>query len=484
MRNKFLISAICFVVITAVVGCASFSEGKTDIVASENSNDDELTVKTDWNQMASITFSEDAITIEGSGCSDEDGILYITEGGAYTLQGKSSSSSVVVNTDENVKLILNGVDLQSVDGPVIYGAQVKNLYIELADGSSNTLTDSNEYATDSSTGEEIGKGVISCEDDIIIIGEGTLNINGNHKHGISSDDKLYVESGNINVVTEGTDGLNANDLICIDGGTIVIEAVSDVMESDGVLQINGGEITAKSNDEGLEAKDSIYINGGIIDISVSDDGLNATNYIEINDGDLSITCETGDAIDCNGGVDGCITINGGNIYVQGGNEPEGGIDADNSSVIINGGEVIAIGAVNSPISEESGQVSIVYGSFDANQSITITDENGNQVFEYTPAVSGSTMIISSNVFEIGNSYKITSGENEISVTAETTVVEAGGSAQGMGGHGGGPAGQLQKPDGTSNFEDMPEDFKPGQMNPETRPQGPMEEGQMQDNNNQ
>ena len=56
MRNKFLISAICLVVITAVVGCASFSEGKTDIVASENSNDDELTVKTDWNQMASITF--------------------------------------------------------------------------------------------------------------------------------------------------------------------------------------------------------------------------------------------------------------------------------------------------------------------------------------------------------------------------------------------------------------------------------------------
>ena len=482
MRNKFLISAICLVVITAVVGCASLSSEKSDEVTLENSSDDELTVKTDWNQMASITFSEDDLTIDGSGCSDEDGILYITEGGAYTLQGTSSSSSVVVNTDENVKLILNGVDLQSVDGPVIYGAQVKNLYIELADGSINTLTDSNEYATDSSTGEEIGKGVISCEDVIIIIGEGTLNINGNHKHGISSDDKLYVESGNINVVTQGTDGFNANDIICIDGGTIVIEAVSDVMESDGVLQINGGEITAKSNDEGLEAKDSIYINGGVIDISVLDDGLNATNYIEINDGDLSITCETGDGVDCNGGVDGCITINGGNIYVQGGKEPEGGIDADNSSVIINGGEVIAIGAVNSPISEESGQVSIVYGSFDADQSITITDENGNQVFEYTPAISGSTMIISSNTFEIGKTYKIISGDNEISVTAETTVVEAGGSAQGMGGHGG-SGGQLQKPDGDLTFEDMPDDFAPGQMNPEQRPQGPIDDMENQDKDN-
>ena len=377
MKRRIVMSILSAMLIASLVGCGSnnsstdsASESTTETieaaqvegVASESveasTEYNVLTIKTDWEEAATITFSESGMTIDGTGASDEDGVLYITEGGAYTLTGTSSACSIVINTEDNVKLILNGVDLTSTNGPVIYGAQVKNLYVELAEGTENTLTDSSEYATDSETGEEIGKGVISCEDDIIVLGEGTLNITANHKHGITSDDKIYIEAGTINITSNGTDGINANDLVCIDGGNIDITSVSDLIESEDMFVITGGTITGNSEDEGIEAKGNLYINGGTINITAVDDGLNAGNYIEINDGEVTVTSTNGDAIDSNGNYDGCITINGGTVNATGADVPEGGLDADQASVIINGGTVTASGGTNSPITENGGEVNI------------------------------------------------------------------------------------------------------------------------------
>lgn len=378
MKRRIVLALMGLMIIGTLAGCGATTSASntgdsgsattaevtsTKVANSENATstiDDykALTVNTDWEEKASVTFTESGMTIDGAGATNEDGVLCITEGGAYTLTGSSSAASIVINTEENVKLILNGVELTSTNGPVIYGAQVKNLYIELASGTTNTLEDSSDYATDSSSGEEIGKGVISCEDDIIILGDGTLNITANHKHGIVSDDKLYIESGNINIVSKGTDGIHANDLISIDGGSINIEAASDMMESEDLFVINGGTITGSSDDEGLEAKGSIYIYGGEIDITSVDDAINAGYYIEINDGKITVTSTNGDAIDCNGNYDGCITINGGEVNATGAQVPEGALDADEASVIINGGKITASGGCNSPIIENGGENNI------------------------------------------------------------------------------------------------------------------------------
>ena len=355
MKNRIFLSLLSLLIIGSLVACGTAQTSNTDKVTTEVTESettseaatdldlsyDQLTIKTDWDSKAEVTFSDSGITIDGTGCTDENGVLYITEGGAYTLTGSSTSASILINTDENVKLILNGVELTSTTGPVIYGEQVKNLYIELAEGTTNTLADSDNYETDSTTGEEIGKAVISCNDDIIILGEGTLNVNGNHKHGIAGDDKLYIESGTINVVTTVKDGIKANDLLCIDGGTINITSANEGMESEDKLIINDGEITINSKE----------------------DGINASYYIEINGGKLTVTSEGNDAIDSNGGFDGCITINGGEINATGAGVPEGALDADTYSVIINGGKVTATGGANSPIIENGGENNITGETF-------------------------------------------------------------------------------------------------------------------------
>lgn len=458
MKKRIVLSILAIMMVAAVTACGNNkTSGKsttdtTTTTAAASSDGTEtynvLTVKTDWEEKGTITFSDSGIDISGSGATAEDGVCTITEGGSYTLTGTSEDCSIVINTEENVKLILNDVTLTSTTGPVIYGSQVKNLYIEMAEGTTNNLTDSDTYATDSTTGEEIGKGVISCEDDVVILGEGTLNITANHKHGIVSDDKLYVESGIINITSNGTDGMHANDLVCIDGGNINITAASDLIESEDVLVVTGGEITGSSEDEGIESKNAVYINGGTIDIKAEDDGINAATYLEINDGSVTVSTNRGDALDCNGNSEGCITINGGTVYALGGGTPEGGIDADNSSAVINGGTVVAVGDVNSPISDTSKQTTVVYGSFNANEKIEIKDSDGNSLFAYTPEVSGNTMIISVAGLENGSSYTVYANDEEsISFTVDSVVVEAGGSANGMGGmggpgQGGGPGGNF------------------------------------------
>ncbi len=446
MKKRFLIIALSILVSITACGvvktvAANGIIGDSSSVVSANvevsSEYSVLTVKTDWEEMANITITSSGVSIDGSGASYSDGVLTITDGGSYTLSGSSDSLSIVVNSEDNVKLILNGVTLSSTTGPVIYGQQVKNLYIELADGTTNTLSDSSTYETDSTTGEVIGKATISCEDDLIILGLGTLNITGNYDHGIASDDKLYIEDGTINITSTVTDGIHANDLICVDGGTISIDAASDIMESEDMLVINAGTITGTSDDEGLEAKNSLYINGGTIDINVTDDGLNAATYIEINGGTVNIKTSTGDAIDSNGNYEGCITINGGTITANGGSNPEGGIDADNASSIINGGEIIITGDVNSSISESSQQITVILGSFTSGENITIEDESGNTVFSTTPSVSSSTMIVSSSDFESNTTYTVyVDGTESITFTTDSTVVSAGGNASGMGGMGG------------------------------------------------
>ena len=437
MKKEKMLLAACLILAVSIgtVGCAS--NELINSVTNDENNQAKLSAaesSAEYDRLSLITNWEDKGTYDFS--SNSDSVYKITEGGAYTIEGSTDCGAIVVDTDEDVKLILNGVDITNPTGPVIYGNNSNSIYVELAANTINKLADGSNYETDSTSGETIGKGVISSNDDLVILGDGSLEITANYKHGIVSDDKIYVEAGNVSIVSKGTDGIHANDLVCIDGGNIEIDAKSDLIQAEDILVINGGTISGTSADEGIESKNALYMNGGLVDISVKDDGFNATTYIEINGGDTKITTTAGDAIDSNGS----IVINGGNVVAYGGGVPEGGLDCDNASVVINGGYIVATGDVNSPISEDSAQVTILYGSFEKGTTISIVSSDGTTIFEFTPEVSSSNMVISIPELTVGESYKVlANGETSQEFSVDSQVIEAGGSSTtmggGMGGHG-------------------------------------------------
>ena len=392
---------------------------------------EELNLKTNWEEKAQITLGK-TIDIDGKGAevSGDDTVL-ITEGGAYVISGSLSDGMIQVDTEEEVKLVLNGVS--------------------------------------------VTKGAVFSNDRLVLLGEGTLTVNGNYKHAVCSDDEVYVMSGTYDLTAE-KDGIHTNNWISVTDGNLNIVSTDDGMQSEGPVEIKGGNIAIAAEDkgitaygdlivaegtvsiskctEGLESKNDLVIDGGTIEIIGSDDGLNARTSITINDGIMYAEMSAGDAIDSNG----TIEINGGLILAFGAQMPEGGIDCDMNEIVINGGTVIGTGGTNSSPSEtESSQVSVLLGDASQGDTIGILDSAGNTVFAFEVSKAYSNMLLSVETITSGQEYTVYTGgtitgdsyhgyyqngtyeggTESISFTADSMVVSVGGSAENMGGPGGG-----------------------------------------------
>lgn len=124
------------------------------------------------------------------------------------------------------------------------------------------------------------------------------------------------------------------------------------ISGDGVLNI-------EAENEGIGSEMHLTINGGTINIESGDDGINTNedgvSVTTVNGGKLNIKGGLGiegDGIDSNG----WLVINGGELFASGNERSaDGGIDSD-CGIIINGGTVFAFGNRNDVISDESAQI--------------------------------------------------------------------------------------------------------------------------------
>lgn len=488
MKKKKVTVLLATVVLLAnVTACAgnTVQSGATDTESEEKSStqessdsesvSDELEYpeELEFETMAEIELG-DTIKIDGKGAEVSDGnIVTITKGGEYIFTGSLSDGRIVVNTEDDVEITLNGAALVSSDGPAILGENSDSITINTVKGTENSLEDGSTYATDEE-GNDIGKGTIFSNDDLYFTGEGELNVTGNYKHTVKSDDNIFVMSGTINL-SATKDGMNANDTFLMDGGTITIENAVEGIEGTYVV-VNDGTVTA----------------------TASDDGVNAATDLQVNGGTLYVTCSNGDALDSNGSME----ISGGLVVAHGTEAPECGLDCDDSSILITGGTIIATGGSNSsPDSENDTQYSILLGAATKGDTIGILDADGNTIFAYETDLSYSNLLVSVEDIVEGETYTvytggtITGGTNTYgyyeggtysggtesqTFTADSFVISAGGTTGMMGGGRGNMGGQMpengEKPDFNKMTEDgtMPERGEMPQ-NGQTPPDGQIPE---------
>lgn len=393
------------------------------------------------NTKQSSLVIEDKISNNKFNLSELTEDLFINEGGTYYLSG-NLLGQILIDTSEDVTLVCDNISIRNENGPAIYSKNSGNLTLELVDNSVNTLIDGSEYLdTDL-------KGTLYTNQNLLIIGEGELNIESSYNHAISSN-SLTVENGMLNITKAAKDGINVEESFQIDNGQINIISEDDGIQSNGTIDINNGIITVESNgdgiksegnilikdgsidvknsEEGIESKNTITINNGNINIVSNDDGINTSIRLEINGGNIFVNSNNNDALDSNGELE----INGGYIEVLGASIPEGGIDCDENNIVINGGTVIATGGVNSPVESVSQFVTLI-GSAKKGQIIKIMN-NDNEIFSYEVKKDFSNMLFSSNIFESDNSYTLFIDDEEISfnTSSDSYIIEAGGSNQGM-----------------------------------------------------
>ena len=229
----------------------------------------------------------------------------ISAKGNYILSGSYNGRILInVSEEDKVRLILNGVNITSTEGPAIYEKQADKLIITLAADTENTLTDGTPVKDDDDT---IGA-ALYAEDDLSINGAGTLTVNGTKKHGIQSKADLIIANGNI-AVTAVKDAVRGRNSILILDGTLNITAGGDGItstrkDSDGKgwIVLAGGQVTVKTGNgaanpgkdkdtsrKGIKAATDLTVLGGEYHLDCEEDGLRAAN-ITIYDGQFDIRC--------------------------------------------------------------------------------------------------------------------------------------------------------------------------------------------------
>lgn len=325
-RYKKLLSVVMIVLM--LTSCATNATNTESDIAAEQNNTAESTSTinpetestdsetdgeyyheakySDFDLNTSVSDSAVYVTFSGSQAETTgelevgDGYIKIENGGDYVLRG-DYSGQIVVESEENVHLILSGVTVYNPMSP-IYVKSAKNVCITLVTGTVNTISDNSEYTYED--GENEPAAAVYSKADLTINGDGELIVNANYDKGIHSKDDLKIISGKIEVnsvgdaikgkdcllikdgeitITTGVDGLKSNNdsneekgYVIIEGGKINISAGDDAVHAESWLIVYGGEINITECCEGLEGK-KVEIYGGGINIVSSDDSINAAS---------------------------------------------------------------------------------------------------------------------------------------------------------------------------------------------------------------
>ena len=213
----------------------------------------------------------------------------------YQLTGTTSTGSFKVYSDKKFALNLNSVSITNDNGAAINIQSGKKCTVNLS--GTSTLVDASSYTAVS--GED-QKGCFFSEGQIIFTGTGTLNVTGNYKHGICSDDYIDIQGGTVNIVKAASDGIRVNDYFLMTDGKFTASATGDGIDGDaGYIQIDGGtmEITVSTADtKGIKCDSVITVNGGNITLTVpaaQGKGFKTKQSMTVNGGTITANM-TGD----------------------------------------------------------------------------------------------------------------------------------------------------------------------------------------------
>jgi hypothetical protein len=219
-----------------------------------------------------VTLRENSILVEGEGALINGNTLTINSAGTYILSGELKNGQILVDAgnDDQIRLILNGVDLSNSDSAPLYILRAGGTVITLAEETVNILTGGEERDLTGNTREP--DGVLYSNSKLTINGSGTLIIVGKNRHGIVSKNDLKIINGTVKV--------NAAD-IGIRGRNLVA--------------VRNAHIAVKAGSDGIQAKNDqdpklgiVYIENGVIDIIAAVKGIQAAANLVVLDSEILI----------------------------------------------------------------------------------------------------------------------------------------------------------------------------------------------------
>ena len=299
-RRKKLLALFCATALsmTAVAGCTGTKSSTGNVVSSETeTNAEETSAQSEAGTFSSadmfterdlagtyeesgavyVTLSDDGITGETDGVVIKGQTVTITAEGTYIFSGTLSEGQIVVDADNaKVQIVFDNVDITCASSAAVYVKSAEKVFVTLAEGSQNTLRNTDEYVAIDDNNIDA---VIFAKSDLTLNGTGSLTIVSAEGHGIVSKDDLKITGGTYDITAAGH-ALSGKDSVRIADGTFILTA-----EKDGIHAENADD----------EEKGYIYIADGDFTITSDGDGMDASNIVQIEDGTLDITAGGGAA---------------------------------------------------------------------------------------------------------------------------------------------------------------------------------------------
>lgn len=283
---------------TAVAGCTGTKSSTDNIVSTETEvNAEETAAQSETGTFSSadmfterdldgtyeeseavyVTLSDDGITGETAGVAINGQTVTITEEGTYVFSRTLSEGQIVVDADDaKVQIVLDNVDITCATSAAVYVKSAEKVFVTLAEGSQNTLRNTDEYVAIDDNNIDA---VIFAKSDLTLNGTGSLTIVSAEGHGIVSKDDLKITGGTYDITAAGH-ALSGKDSVRIADGTFILTAGKDGIHS---------------GNEDNEEKGYIYIADGDFTITSDGDGMDASNIVQIEDGTFDITAGGGAA---------------------------------------------------------------------------------------------------------------------------------------------------------------------------------------------
>lgn len=302
-------------------------------------------------ESASATSTSSSITANISGAYVA---ISIPSGNKAVVRVSGASDNGALKIYSNVKtlLILDGVSLASRRGPAVNSQSKRRLFVNMAQGSVNTLSDAAQYQPDhyyasgASESTEDRKGAFFAEDHVIISGMGLLKIKGNYTHALATDGSLRILPGStLAVESSRRNGIHAKGSakeqagITIDGGYVYTLCTGDAakcLKSDNNITINGGILDLNnssaaifdtsdndtSSGAGIKSDAGVTVAGGIITVKTTGNGAKGITVgkdLTVEGGEITITSK------------GCRYV-----YNDAVHSSPSGLKADNNITILDG----------------------------------------------------------------------------------------------------------------------------------------------------
>ncbi len=448
--STFMVATLSFTLSFYGVPTSAVSSSFVDIVSkidtAETFKTKDLTYT--WSEDAThINLKDYATSIQGSGAVVDENTITISQEGTYVVSGSLTDGQLVINDVNKTKIqvVLNGASITSSTASPICVLSADKVYLTLASGTVNTLSDSG-----TKTNGEYDAAIYAA-DDITINGTGTLNVIGNYKMGIHSKNDVKVCGAVLNVDTSASVNLghaiSGKDLVAIKDATVELKAGNDGIQSDnaeeadkGNVIIENSDITVNSRGDGIQAENAMQLEGGNFDITTTldGDGLKAGESLYIYGEPTVKINSVADGIktkfeyvDTEKGniqiLNGHFTITAADDGIQASSETVDAVEK-NASLLVLGGE-FDITSVGDGI-KATKQIQIADGTFKITSSQdAIQSENANDTTVGTISIENGTFNLTSacDGIQANTALNIYGGN----FTIKTTGVASSNSCKGL-----------------------------------------------------